>query len=225
MLFSKNFPASNEKTKNNRQIFFEKNNIDSSRLINAECVHGANIAIITDDSMPGSGALNPETQIKNADGLITNIKNSYLMITGGDCFPVFFYDPQKQAIGIAHAGWKGILNEIAPKMVSEFKNQFKSNPADIQVYIGPGIKSCHFKVKEDIKELFSKDYKNAIIEKDGKIFIDLPAIIALQLNEAGVKTENITLHPDCAFCEEKYFSYRRDKPEKIEAQAYIINLK
>ncbi|MBI3638627.1 peptidoglycan editing factor PgeF [Candidatus Wolfebacteria bacterium] len=224
----------NKKIADNRIIFFRKNNINPSRLVNAECVHGASIEIITHDNLLGSGALDPATQIKNTDGLITNIKNSYLMITGADCFPIFFYDTKKQIIGIAHAGWKGVLSEIAPNMVSEFKNNFGSNPADIQVYIGPGIKSCHFEVKKDVVKLFKDKYKNQIISRNDRYFIDLPAIIALQLNKAGVKPENIIKHPDCAFCEGKYFSYRRDKltnpelvegPEIVEAQAYIIHLK
>ena len=228
-----NAEKANEKIVENRHKFFEKNKIDPSRLINAECVHSTNIETITSDSMLGNGALDPATQIKDTDGLITDIKNSYLMITGADCFPVFFSDPQKQVIGIAHAGWKGVLEKTAVKMMFKFKNNFSSNPADIQVWIGPGIKSCHFEVKEDVVKLFKDKYENQIMNKNGRYFIDLPAIITLQLSAAGVKQENITTHPDCTFCEGKYFSYRRDKPTlqqslgqiKVEAQGYIIHLK
>jgi len=224
----------NDQIRQNRVCFFEKNKIDPKRLVNIVGVHGTNITM-TRHSDLRKGALDPETRIKDTDGLITNIKNSYLMITGADCFPVFFWESVKNVIGIAHCGWKGILAGLPSKMVKKLKDEFGSNPADIQVWLGPGIKSCHFEVQNDVSRLFEKNFKSAIINRDDKIFIDLTKAIMLPLMEAGVKTENITEHPDCTYCEkEKWFSYRRDKfenpepveePRLIEANAFIINLK
>jgi len=231
----------NKKVRQNRICFFEKNKIAPQRLVNLAGVHGTNIGTITCDSTLGSGSLNPNSRIPDTDGLITNIRNSYLMITGADCFPVFFWDSVKNVIGIAHCGWRSIINAdlrglnadlrgqkdgIAIEMIKKFKADFGSNPTDIQVWLGPGIKSCHFEVKNDVAELFEKNFKNAIINRGAKIFIDLPKVIMLQLIEAGVMPENITEHPDCTYCQkDKYFSYRRDKPETLEANAFIIHLK
>jgi len=148
------------------------------------------------------------------------------MITGADCFPVFFYNENKDVIAAAHCGWRGILKELPAKMIDKFKNEFSSNPADISIWIGPGIKSCYYDVPQERADLFSKDYKEYIIIKDGKIFLDLAGIIALQLTGAGIESQKITTHPGCTFCQkDKYFSYRRDKNEIIEANAFIINLK
>ncbi len=225
MLFKTNGFPLNEEIKANRQRFFNENNIYPSRLVNVAGVHGNYIHILGEQDL-GKGALEPETRIKNTDGLITNIKNTYLMVTGADCFPVFFYDEQNQIISIVHAGWRGILKGIVPEMISKFKNEFGTNPADIVVWIGPGIKSCHYDVLQERANLFSKDYKEYIMIKDGKIFLDLAGIIALQLTGAGVKPKKITTHPDCTFCEkDKYFSHRRDKSEIIAANAFIIHLK
>lgn len=217
----------NEKVRANRISFFNKNKINPERLVNIAGVHGTHIAM-TRHSDLGKGALDSDTRIPNTDGLIANIKNSYLMITGADCFPVFFYDENKNVVSVAHCGWRGILNGLPAKMISKFISEFGSNPIDIQVFIGPGIKSCHFEVKNDVASLFEKNFKNAIINRDAKIFIDLPEVIMLQLIEAGVgvKSEKITTHPDCTFCEkDKWFSSRRDKSNPIEAAAFIINLK
>jgi len=225
MLFKTNDSPLNEKIKANRQLFFDKNNIDASRLVNIYGTHESDIFIVDEKDL-GSGALNAETRIEDYDGLITDIKDSYLMVTGADCFPVFFYDENKDVIAAAHCGWRGILMGLPAKMIEKFKNEFGSNPADIIIWIGPGIKSCHYDVLQERADLFSKDYKECIIIKDNKIFLDLAEIIALQLTGAGVKPEKITTHPDCTFCEkDKYFSYRRDKPEIIQANAFIINLK
>ena len=225
MLFKTNDSLLNDKIKANRQLFFDKNNINASRLVNIYGAHGSDIFIVDEKDL-GSGALNAETRIEDYDGLITNAKNSYLMVTGADCFPVFFYNENKDVIAAAHCGWRGILKELPAKMIDKFKNEFSSNPADISIWIGPGIKSCYYDVPQERADLFSKDYKEYIIIKDGKIFLDLAGIIALQLTGAGIESQKITTHPGCTFCQkDKYFSYRRDKNEIIEANAFIINLK
>ena len=54
--------------------------------------------------------------------------------------------------------------------------------------------------------------------------VDLLSIIKKQLLSLGVKPENISSSDECTFCNvEKYFSYRRDKPEKAHSMiAYIV---
>jgi len=225
MLFKKQYPELNEKIRQNRISFFEKNKINPERLVNIAGIHGTNIAM-TRHSDLRKGAFDPATRIPDTDGLISNIKNSYLMITGADCFPVFFLNSIKNVIGITHCGWRGVLNELPAKMINKFISEFGSKPNDIQVWLGPGIKSCHFEVQNDVACLFEKKFKNAIINRGAKISIDLPKAMMLPLMEAGVKSENIIEHPDCVYCEkDKWFSYRRDKPKVIETNAYIINLK
>lgn len=215
----------NSMVKINRQRFFQKNNIDPLKVVNIAGVHGNYIYIVKQEDL-GKGALEPETRIKDTDGLITNIKNTYLMTTGADCFAVFFHDRGSQVIGIAHCGWRGILENIVPAMIDKFKENFNSQPENLKIWIGPGIKSCHFEVKEDVIELFEGKYKTAIIKRNNQYFIDLPAVMALQLTEAGVNPQKITEYPNCTFCQkEKWFSYRRDKPKFIEANAFIIKLK
>lgn len=215
----------NSKVKLNRAKFFGENNIDPARLANIEAVHG-NLIYKVEEKDLGSGALEPGTRIKGADGLITNIKNSYLMVTGADCFPVFFYDSKKQVAGIAHCGWRGIIKKIIKETILKLRNSFGSDPADVNVWVGPGIKSCHYSVDKERAELFSKNYKKHIIERDNRIFLDLAGIIALQLTVAGVRPEKIITHPDCTFCEkEKWSSYRRDKDNYQGAAAFIIHLK
>jgi len=225
MLFKVNDSPLNEKIKLNRQKFFQKNNIDAGRLVNIYGRHGSDVFKVEEKDL-SSGALEAKTRIEDYDGLITNIKNSYLMVTGADCFPIFFYDPLKNVIGIAHCGWRGILDKLPAKIIEKFKNDFNSNPNNIEVWIGPGIKSCHYDVPQERADLFLKDYKEYIIIKDDEIFLDLTGIIVLQLTGAGIRPEKITTHPDCTFCEEdKWFSNRRDKAGIIQANAFIINLK
>lgn len=234
MLFKTNDSPLNANIKINRQRFFEQYHIDPDRLVNIYGKHGSDIFKVEEKNL-GSGALEAKTRIKNYDSLIIDVKNSYLMVTGADCFPVLFWDSAKNAIAAAHCGWRGILSELPTKIINKFKDEFHSKPADIFVWIGPGIKSCHYEVPRKRADLFLKNHKEYIIIKDDKFSLNLAGIIALQLTRAGVKPEKVTTHPDCTFCEkDKYFSYRRDKLENfepiegqkiIQANAYIINLK
>lgn len=217
--------SENQRVAINREKFFNQNKMDPSRLVNIWGVHGSEIYRVQEKDL-GSGALDPKTRIKNYDGLIADLKNSYLMITSADCFPIFFFDRRRGAMGTAHCGWRGILAGLASKMITEFRKNFNSIPSDLDIWIGPGIKNCHFEVKQDVVELFEDKYPNEIIFRNNSYYIDLPAIIKRQLVESGVRFNSITEHPDCTFCEkDKYFSYRRDKPTTVKAKAFIIHLK
>ncbi|MCX6703012.1 MAG: peptidoglycan editing factor PgeF [Candidatus Wolfebacteria bacterium] len=225
MLFKKDYPELNGKIRADRISFFNKNNIDPARLANFAGIHGNNISKVSETDL-GGGSLEETTRIRETDGLITNIKNSYLMITGADCFPVMFWDENAGIIGAVHAGWRGIIKEIIPKMINKFTKDFDSDLSGIKVWVGPGIKSHHYPIDEERIALFSKNHKNNIITKDGKAFLDLTGVILDQLQKARIPEKNIEIHPDCTFCEEdKYFSHRRDKSEPIEANAFIVHLK
>jgi len=225
MLFKNDNQLLNEKIKLNRQKFFQENNLNSSKLVNIAGIHSNHIRIIEEQDL-GKGAMEPETRIKDTDGLVTNIKNSYLMVTGADCFSVFFYDEQSQVVGVAHCGWQGIIKNIIPMMINKLRENFNSRLNELKIWIGPGIKGCHFEVKKDVVESFKEKYETAIIKKDDKYYIDLPVVIKSQLIKSGISPENITEYLDCTYCQkEKWFSYRRDRPEYPETSAFIIGLK
>jgi polyphenol oxidase len=201
----------------NRKNFFTQKGIDIENVTIAKLVHGNNIVLVDEEN---NGQI-----IKNTDGLATNKKGSVLAVTFADCLPIFFYDSKNKAIGIAHAGWRGVEKNIAGKMIDFMVEKFKSNPKDIVIYIGPYLQKCHFEVQEDIVDRFSK-YPKAIIRKDKKLFIDLGAVVVEQCTDKKVEKKNIEITSECTFCEkDKYFSYRRDKPELVQSQIAYIYLK
>lgn len=56
-----------------------------------------------------------------ADALFTTEKNIALAVTHGDCQAAIFYDPVHEAIGAAHAGWRGSAQNIYAKLIEEMK--------------------------------------------------------------------------------------------------------
>jgi hypothetical protein len=198
----------------NRKKFFSALGVDHKNVVSADLIHGNRVAII---ASADGGRLIPDT-----DALVTNKPGVYLTVTGADCVPVFFYDPKQKAIGLAHAGWRGVVKNIAAEAVCAMKEKYGSMPSDICALIGPRIQAHHFEVQEDVAERFS-DHPDRVQKRDGRIFIDLGRIIFDQLLDAGVLKTNIANDPACTYCEkENYFSFRRDKPNKLQAMvAYI----
>lgn len=196
----------------NRKRLFERYKINNLRNIKIKQCHGINVVVL-DRYI--------EDKIECADGIITSEKEVILSVTVGDCLPVYFYDPAKEIIGIAHAGWKGVIDNISKNMISKMIESFGSNPQDIVVNIGPHIRDCHFEVKSDLVDIFKK-YKEQIIKKDEKFYINLGKVVERQLVESGVKFQNIIFSEKCTHCDKSLFSFRRDKPKDVEVMLAFI---
>jgi len=161
----------------------------------------------------------------DVDALITNTPDLYLSATAADCFLLYFYDPIKGAVGIAHGGWRGILVGIVENTVGAFERDFGVAPKDLLVGMAPGIRECHFEISTHDKNLFHR-YSEHVSEKNGKAFVNLSGIIIEQLRNAGVLRAHIEDSGICTHCEEeKYFSYRRDKPEVPHLMIGYIGLR
>lgn len=201
----------------NRKKYFSQLDIPLERIVSAGLTHSDNIQIVEQK--------HGKKIISNTDALATDKSFLFLTITVADCFPVYFYVPSAKAIALVHAGWRGIVNNIVGVAVDTILKNWHTSADKILVGIGPGIQKCHFEIKEDVLENFKK-YPRAIIKKEKRIFIDLQSIILKQLKDAGIKDKNIENNNECVFClKNKYFSYRRDKPQKIKAMISYIGIK
>lgn len=198
----------------NRKKFFNKKNIDIKNVVSAKLNHENSVKVVNKNSR---GKI-----INSVDALISGDRQVCLSVTVGDCLPILFYDDKNQIIGIAHSGWRGTLSNISSAVIKKMEENFKSNPKNIKIFIGPHIKKCHLEIKEDLIDKF-KIYNKYIIYRDDKIFVDLEKIIVAQLLEVGVLKNNISISGICTYCNKNYFSFRRDRPEKVVSQiAYIM---
>jgi len=222
-----NNPNLAEKISQNRNAYFLKNNINPEKVVSAGIVHGNKIAV--------AHKKDGRKIISGADGLLTQEKNLFLSITSADCLPIFLFDPKKKVVGIVHAGWRSLFENIISSATKKIRDNFQSNPQDILVGIGPAICQNHYEVGPEVAEKFKK-YPEAIRKENEKIYLDLKKIAELQFAEAGIQKKNqpktdrpradIEISPECTFeLPEKYFSARRDSPAEIEAMIAIIGLK
>ncbi len=198
----------------NRHNYFTNLSLSTDSLSLANLVHGNTVTVVREEDR---GKVQ-----ETCDALVTNVPNTILGVTAADCLPVYFWNKQKTIIGIAHAGWRGIRSTIVQEVVKALVAEYACDVSEICVEIGPHIMDCHFEIKDDLAEMFS-EYSDDIRRADGKIYLNLQNIAMKQLLATGVQHENVQLSTVCTHCNDIYFSYRRDKPEIIEAVlAYIV---
>lgn len=160
------------------------------------------------------------------DALITDLVNIPLMVMTADCTPVLFFDSVKKVIAVAHAGRAGAVKGIVPKTIEKMCSSFGSKIEDITVVLGPSISACCYEVGEKItKEVTDEGYGFAVLAREGHYYLEVNAIIKRQLDESGVKKENIEDLNICNACENQdFFSYRADK-QKTGRIAGVLMLK
>lgn len=152
----------------------------------------------------GVGIYKP-VDMPSVDALVTNDKEVTLVTYYADCTPVFFVDPAREAIGLAHAGWRGTVGKISEKVVEKMTADFGTDPADLICAIGPVIGKCCYEVSGDCADEFIKLFgaDSPVIEKTSKpdkFMIDLSLANKLLLMKAGVKEENIVISDLCTRC-------------------------
>ncbi|MGM0844519.1 MAG: peptidoglycan editing factor PgeF [Bacillota bacterium] len=190
-----------------------------------EQTHGNNIQWVT-QSHSGIGSQKFSESIDDTDGLITDQPNLLLTMCYADCVPIYFLNPKSRLIGIAHAGWKGTVLNIAGKMIDEFK-KYGANPNDIQVAIGPSICGNCYQVDDRVIDKVEKlledcNEKPYNLKYEGQYQLDLKKANYLVLINNGVPSSNISISRLCTVCEqEEFFSHRRDNGMTGRIMSYI----
>lgn len=198
----------------NRRLFADALEVDPNRIVVPNQVHSPTVfRVIQEDA--GRGALDHATAIPDTDALITNVPETPLALHFADCVGVFFLDPVNRAIGVAHAGWRGTVDEIVIATVQAMTGEFGSRPGDILAAISPAIERHCFEVEEDVAkqflELFSVNERILTASSSTKWRVDLGAANLMMLKRAGLDESNIAISEQCTSCNSsEFFSYRRD---------------
>lgn len=174
------------------------------------------------------------------DGMVTNVPGILLGILTADCLPVILVDPKRCTVGVFHVGWRGTARRIVEKGVGEMHRWFGSEPRDLKVAIGPGIRGCCYEVGPEVRSAFEAQFsygsqlfretkeRNEIHERypllfltarapghsqlPKKIFLDLVEANRRQLIAAGLPSKNITDLALCTICrQDLFFSHRGEK--------------
>lgn len=167
--------------------FLDRGGFPSGRAIYGEQTHGNGVAVVT--------AI-PPTRYAGVDALVTALRQAPLVVRVADCGPVYFYDPVKQVIGLAHSGRKGTELNITGEVIRTLRENYDTNPADLIVQLGPCIRPPHYEVP-------------------------FAATILQQAREAGA-----TQVHDCGRCTAAtlphYYSYRAEKGQTGRMWAVLM---
>lgn len=105
---------------------------DFRHLVRAEQTHGNQCAIVT--------AAQRQQTVPSVDALATDDPTVTLVIRTADCGPVFFFDPRRPAVALAHSGRKGTEGNIVAATIHAMIQTFQTNPSDLIAVLGPTIR-------------------------------------------------------------------------------------
>lgn len=219
--------------------------VSPEAMVSSKQTHTTNIRLITAKDK-GKGIVR-EADYDDVDGLITAEKGIVLVTSYADCVPLYFVDPIKQAIGLAHSGWRGTVNQMGACMVQAMNEQFGSNPKDLVAAIGPSICRHCYEVSEDVAEAFgsmlagTEDILREIRQSgcydegksipqvvtkgkaEGKYQLDLWLANLVILRQAGIPLEQIAVTDICTCHNPTYlFSHRASKGKRGALEAFLM---
>lgn len=207
--------ASGDKAGNileNRRRFCEGLEISPEALTSGKQVHRAVVKVVNEDH---KGAGGPGRDfLPSTDGLITNKPGIPLLVFSADCPLVQCYDPVKNVIGLVHASWRGLVENICTRTVKMMKQTFGSQPEDIYAVISPSIGPCCYEVKNDfisIVTTVAPYARYAVVRRRKCLFFNLWSFVQMQLHRAGLLHQRIEIAGLCTKCHPQWFySFRRD---------------
>lgn len=188
-----------------------------------EQVHGDRVAVVRRDEM-GRGRLSAADAIEQADALITNEPGIWLTSFYADCVPLYFVDPVHRAVGLAHAGWRGTVAQIARKTVEAMGKAYGTKAEDVRTAIGPSIESCCYEVDDRVvsavddclraigANVQEKSMAYHTAAEPGKFKLGLQEVNRQIMIKAGIVPTHIELCGICTGCRtDLFFSHRAER--------------
>jgi YfiH family protein len=176
--------------------------LDATDVALVDQVHGD--AVLAIDAPTG-----PLATAGAADAMYTVARGVALAVRVADCVPVVLATPR--AVGVAHAGWRGVAARIVPKTVAAMLAETGERPEEVVAAIGPHIGQAAFEVGDEVVEgIAASGVVPALFTArapGGRAHVDLGAALGAQLRGIGVAQVG-----EIGACstEPRFFSYRRD---------------
>ena len=233
MNFASNRGDAPENILENFRIMGESLGIPAESMVYAKQTHTINVLHVNEYNK-GMGVTR-ERDFNDIDALVTDTPGVCLVAGFADCIPVFFIDTKRKAIGLAHSGWRGTVNDIIYETVKKMSELFGTDPEDIRAFVGPGICAEHYEVGNDVADEFKNKYPDAekmgiLRKKDNtgidsgnmgggssgeKYYLDLTLACRDNLINTGVPEDKVFLSDICTCCNpELLHSHRFTKGQR-----------
>jgi YfiH family protein len=164
-----------------------------------EQVHGARVLDLDRDG------------VEPADGAVTSQPGVVCAVLTADCLPVVLADGRGRRVGVAHAGWRGLLAGVLPAAVQALEVDAR----EVRAWLGPAIGAAAYEVGADVREPFVAVDPGAgrwfASNARGRWQADLYGLAQDSLRAAGVT--QVYGGGFCTYREaDRFFSHRREAP-------------
>lgn len=200
-----------------RQAWSGAIGVSAERLVAVHQVHEAEV-IMAEAPLGGQGARPGSALVGKADALVTNVPGLPLMTLHADCQPVLFVDPERKAVGVAHAGWRGVVSDVVGATVGAMQRGFGCQPSDLLVFQGPAIGKECYEVGPEVVSAWHAAYPSRLDHvvgeaANGRALFDINVANRLLLERAGISSDHIEASDICTRCEgDTWFSHRGQGP-------------
>lgn len=171
-------------------------------------VHGT--SIVNHTSLPSE----PWSVLDAVDGHLTTVPGILLTITVADCIPVYLAHPENGAIGLLHAGWRGIAGGIVESGIERLCELAGTPARTVLVHCGISICGpCYEVGPEVVREVLGRS-------ASGKQSLDLRDAAARRARSAGAI--QISLSSWCtAHDSPRFHSHRGSRGSAGRMAAYL----
>lgn len=178
--------------------------IGASRCVWVRQVHG-NVVADADDAR--------DREIE-ADAITTCREGIAILGQSADCPIVLVADPERGAVGVAHASWRGTVQRVAACLVAAMRQRYRCDPAGMLGAICPSAGPCCYEVQQDVIDAATAGLgpaaRECFVRRGGRTYFDLWRANARQLAGVGISPHNIAIAGVCTICDERFYSYRRE---------------
>lgn len=172
-------------------------------------VHGVAVHHARGHGRSTSGSIDHEPV---ADAAVTDEPGVVLAVLTADCLPVIVADLHGRAIGVAHAGWRGLAGGVLENTLAALRGLLPDE-AELCAWLGPAIGPDAFEVGDEVRKAFVCNDDGAAFAfrpgaRPGKWQADLYALARRRLAIAGVGW--VGGGGLCTFADtSRFWSYRR----------------
>ncbi|MEK6749910.1 MAG: peptidoglycan editing factor PgeF [Pseudomonadota bacterium] len=147
--------------------------------------------------------------ICEADAAISTQAHQPCVVMTADCLPVLLCDRAGSAVGVAHAGWRGLLNGVIETTVDAMQRPAQQ----LLAWLGPAIGPAHFEVGDDVYNAFAQARPESMhafrAGRAGHWYADIFELARYALLRRGI----VAVYGGgiCTYSEKtRFFSFRRD---------------
>ncbi len=170
-------------------------------------VHG--VEVVDADALQGRGGQAPDSGPPRGDAAIARVRSRVLAILVADCLPVLLARLDGTAIGVSHAGWRGLSAGVLEATVAALCTP----PEALCAWLGPAIGPAHFEVGDEVRAAFCASDPGAAAAFEpnarGRWQCDLAGLARRRLAALGLREIHGAV--PCTYADpERFYSYRRD---------------